>query len=176
MVQSGDETARRGNEKTTPRETKRRRYANRKATVCGFKGRGGVGARCANHRHSTHLVEVRLRVKEHLCEPEPLLAEILMIPIGELVQRLGQVLCRLEVEPSRADDLCTGLLPGLDDRVLGPEVPRRGGVRGAVVSEDRPGLETRFRRWIAFGDELSREEGEREGSCRRGVGEVVVQL
>lgn len=51
MVQSGDETARRGNEKTTPPATKRRRHANSKATVCGFKGRGGVVARCANHRH-----------------------------------------------------------------------------------------------------------------------------
>jgi hypothetical protein len=99
-----------------------------------------------------------------------------MIPIGELVQRLRQVFCRLEIEPSRADDLCTGLLPRLDDRVLGPEVPRRGGVRGAVVSEYRPGLETRFGRWIAFGDELSREEGEREGARGRGVGEVMVQL
>lgn len=99
-----------------------------------------------------------------------------MITIRKLVQRLRQLSRRLEVESPIADHLSTSFLPSFDYPLLRPRLPGCGGLRCSVVPEDGFGLDAGFGGRVAFRDELSREEGEREGTGWGGVGEVVVEL
>lgn len=85
----------------------------------------------------TDLVEVLLRVEEHLGEPVPLFPKELRIAIGKLVTHCGHLACRPHVESSRRYDLARSLFPLLHHVLLRPEHPAGCRVLNSVFSQQR---------------------------------------
>lgn len=69
------------------------------------------------------LVVVTFRVEKHLGEAVSFFAEVLMVPIRELVQNLRQITSSLEIESFIVDNFSAGLLVPLDNIVLCPKFP-----------------------------------------------------